>query len=92
MAMPGRPSNSVDYVDVRDLAEFVEHMASNMASGVYNTVNAPKSVNFGQLLDLSVGLSNAEVDITWLSSDFLNTQKESSVFSLISHNGGRLDQ
>ena len=76
MAMPGRPSNPVDYVDVRDLAAFVEHMASTMMPGVYNTVNVPKSVNFGQLMDLSVELSSSEVDITWLSSEFLNAQKE----------------
>lgn len=76
MAMPGRADNPISFIDVRDLANFVEHCLANQISGVFNTVNKPGVSNFGDLMDLSTSLNESDVKIAWLDSDFLAEQQE----------------
>jgi 2'-hydroxyisoflavone reductase len=76
MAVPGKPSNPLSYIDVRDLAKFTEHAIANNLSGVYNTVEKPNSANFGQLIETSISLSQSEVTTTWVDGEFLAAQQE----------------
>ena len=76
MAMPGTPDNPISYVDVRDLARFVERCLSKKVTGVFNMVNKPGEGNFGELMSMSTSLNESDVKITWLDTDFLAEQKE----------------
>lgn len=75
MAMPAPKSNSLRFVDVRDLADYVLNSIENKLTGIYNMVNDPGSVNWGQYLDLSVSLSKSDVQIEWMDFEFLKTQE-----------------
>jgi 2'-hydroxyisoflavone reductase len=76
MAVPGKRDNPVEYIDVRDLASFVEHSLSGNVTGIYNAVSKPSAANFGKLMDLSLQLSKPEVELVWIDGEFLAQQKE----------------
>jgi 2'-hydroxyisoflavone reductase len=76
MAMPGKPSNPVSYIDVRDLAAFVERSVANKITGIYNMVEQPNAATFGELIDLSVALAKSDTEVVWLDSEFLEKQRE----------------
>ncbi|MEM7360941.1 MAG: NAD-dependent epimerase/dehydratase family protein [Pseudomonadota bacterium] len=76
MAVPGKPDNPISYIDVRDLAEFVEHAISKRIIGTYNVVNQHKSATFGQLLESSITASNSDVETTWIDTEFLTAQQK----------------
>jgi 2'-hydroxyisoflavone reductase len=76
MAMPGKPSNPISYIDVRDLAAFVELAVSNKIFGTYNMVEQPNAATFGELINLSTALAKPNTEVVWLSADFLEAQRK----------------
>lgn len=74
MLAPGAPDNPVQFIDVRDLAEFVRVCVEQQVAGRYNACNPPRSVTMGQLLDASKQISGAATTFTWVSPDFLESQ------------------
>jgi 2'-hydroxyisoflavone reductase len=58
---PGPPDRRVQFVDVRDLAEWLVSSVERRLAGVFNAVN--EGVPFGELLD--------GADVTWVPDDFL---------------------
>jgi 2'-hydroxyisoflavone reductase len=60
------------YVDVRDLAEFTVMALERQITGRYNMVNAPGAANHGQMMQRSLAASGAEVELSWISYEFLH--------------------
>ena len=71
MLWPGTPDDSIQIVDVRDLANFTVDCLEQDISGVYNMVNPPKSYTMGALLEDCQSITAADVDATWVSEEFL---------------------
>ncbi len=65
---PDGPSQPIQYIDARDLAQFVVHLVEVRDGGVYNAVTAPGSLTFGNLLDACVRASNAGASVYWATS------------------------
>lgn len=71
MLAPGTPNDPFQFIDVRDLADFVKLCAEKRIAGVYNTCNTPRSVTMGSLLDTSRKVTGANTQFTWASPQFL---------------------
>src|SRR5438445_3735351 len=48
---PGKPSDPVQFIDARDLAEWTIRMAENRETGIYNATGPAKPLEIGQMLD-----------------------------------------
>jgi 2'-hydroxyisoflavone reductase len=71
MLAPGTPDDPFQFIDVRDLADFMKLCVEKRIAGVYNTCNTPRSVTMGSLLDASRKVTGAHTTVTWASPQFL---------------------
>jgi 2'-hydroxyisoflavone reductase len=71
MLAPGAPADPFQFIDVRDLAQFVRLCVEKQVSGAYNLCNAQGAVTMGSLLDASKKITGADTRITWASPEFL---------------------
>jgi 2'-hydroxyisoflavone reductase len=75
MLAPGTPSDPFQFIDVRDLADFMCLCVEKRVAGRYNLCNPPRSVTMGKVLDVSKRIAHADTKVTWASADFLEAQK-----------------
>ncbi|MGI8919157.1 MAG: NAD-dependent epimerase/dehydratase family protein [Pyrinomonadaceae bacterium] len=68
---PGRPDRSVQFLDVRDLAEWIVRMIEQKETGVYNANGLPGSEAMASLLAECKTVSGSNAAFTWVSEDFL---------------------
>jgi 2'-hydroxyisoflavone reductase len=72
---PGNPSDPVQFIDARDLAEWTIRMVENREIGIYNATGPAKPLGIGKMLDeIKVGL-NSSATFAWVPPDFLKQQK-----------------
>ena len=57
MLAPGTPADPIQFIDVRDLAEFMRVCVEQRIAGRYNACNPPGAVTMGELLDTSKRLT-----------------------------------
>jgi 2'-hydroxyisoflavone reductase len=72
---PGNPSDPVQFIDARDLAEWTIRMAENRETGIYNATGPAKPLQIGAMLDGIKGALHSNAKFTWLPADFLKQQK-----------------
>lgn len=72
---PGSPLDPIQFVDVRDLADFMRVCVERTFSGRYNLCNPPGAVTMGDLLETSKRLSKSNATFTWASQSFLEQNK-----------------
>ena len=75
MLAPGTSGDPVQFIDVRDLAEFTAACAEHRHSGDFNLCNPPRSVSMGQLLNSSRKISRAGTRFVWVDEKFIEAQK-----------------
>jgi 2'-hydroxyisoflavone reductase len=68
---PGRPGRSVQFIDVRDLSEWIVKMVEMKASGVYNANGLPGSVTMEEILTECKTVADSDATFTWVSESFL---------------------
>jgi 2'-hydroxyisoflavone reductase len=73
MLAPAPPDRLSQFVDVRDLGEWIVELCERSVSGTFNAAN--EGVPWGDLLASCVRVSGADVEIAWASDDFLLGQK-----------------
>jgi 2'-hydroxyisoflavone reductase len=71
MLAPGGAGEPFQYIDVRDLADFMRTCVEKKAGGRYNLCNPPRLVNMGSLLETSRRVTGADTKIIWASAEFL---------------------
>lgn len=59
------------FIDVRDISEWIIHMLEAKATGRYNACGPDDSYTFGQLLDTCKEVSGSDARFRWASADFL---------------------
>jgi 2'-hydroxyisoflavone reductase len=74
MIWPGSSSDSVQVVDVRDLANFVVDCLEKDISGTYNMANPAGAYTMKNMLDDSQAVTAATVEPVWISEDFAYEQ------------------
>ncbi len=68
---PGHPHRLVQFIDVRDLAEWTVKMIESSAAGVYNANGPTNSVTMQDVLEQCKSVSDSDASFTWVSEDFL---------------------
>ena len=68
---PDRPEQTIQVVDVRDLAAFTLKCMEERIAGVYNATSAPGLFSIGELLETSKKVSQSDATFTWVSPEFL---------------------
>jgi len=68
---PGRPGRSVQFIDVRDLSEWIIQITELKASGVYNANGLPGSVSMEDILTECKTVTNSDATFEWVSESFL---------------------
>ena len=74
MIWPGMPEDEIQFIDVRDLANFVRDCLEQDISGIYNMTNPAGVYTMGRLLDDCVALTAATVDPVWIGEAFAYDQ------------------
>lgn len=68
---PGDPNAAIEFIDVRDLAEFTFTCIHNSTYGVFNANGAGIGVSMQELLHGCKMVLGADAKFTWLSDEFL---------------------
>ncbi|ATW52536.1 NAD-dependent epimerase/dehydratase family protein [Streptomyces xantholiticus] len=66
---PGPRETPLQYVDVRDLAEWMLDAAETGRSGPYNLVSAPGHTTMGELLDTCVAVTGSKARLRWMPAE-----------------------
>src|SRR6266480_4624308 len=72
---PGSPSDPVQFIDARDLAEWTIRMVENREAGIYNATGPAKPLGIGEMLDQTKSALNSDPKFTWVTEDFLTQQQ-----------------
>jgi len=75
MIAPGSADDPIQFIDVRDLADFVRVCAERRVVGKYNLTVPARWCTIGQLLETSRRVTGADTKFAWASRDFLLAQK-----------------
>ncbi len=73
---PNRPSDPVQFIDVRDLGNWIVKCLDAKTVGVFNATGHPVPV--GTLLDTCKSVSGSDAKFTWADAAFLEAQKVSA--------------
>ncbi len=68
---PGDGNDFVQYIDVRDLAEWMVHCLNHQIVGTYNAQTNGSDITIKQLLDSCVKNLNPKANLVWVDTDFL---------------------
>jgi 2'-hydroxyisoflavone reductase len=72
---PGNPSDPVQFIDARDLAEWIIRMAEQGTVGAFNAVGPKDKLGIGSMLDQIKAATKSNAQFTWADADFLTEQK-----------------
>jgi 2'-hydroxyisoflavone reductase len=72
---PGRPGRHVQFIDVRDLAEWIVRMIERKGTGVYNANGLPNNLTMEGVLEECKMVSASDASLTWVSEEFLLQEK-----------------
>jgi 2'-hydroxyisoflavone reductase len=75
MLAPGTPNDPMQFIDVRDLADFLGLCVEKQLEGRYNACNPPRAVTIGALLETSRRVAHADTRFVWAGQTFLKAQK-----------------
>lgn len=69
--VPDKPSCSVQFIDVRDLAQWVVQMVEAQQTGVYNATRLRDTLTLGNLVECCKQVTGSDAHFTWVSEAFL---------------------
>lgn len=72
---PGAPTDPVQFIDARDLAEWTIRMVENGETGIYNATGPAKQLGVGEMLEGIKTALSSKANFTWVPAEFLEKQK-----------------
>jgi len=69
---PGSPDDPLQWIDVRDLAEFIVKAIEDGTAGTFNAVTPP--AKWGSVLDTCVKHAHSPAKLTWVPASFIEQQ------------------
>ena len=72
---PGNPTDLVQFIDARDLAEWTIRMIEEKATGTYNATGPDKPLTMAEMLYGIKAVTTAGAQFTWVPADFLAEQQ-----------------
>ncbi len=70
---PGNPDQPTQFIDVRDLSEWIVRMAEARKAGIYNATGYPLAIK--TVLDTCKSATGSDAHFTWVSEPFLLEQQ-----------------
>ena len=74
MVVPGQPTDPIQIIDVRDLADWIVYCIENHIVGTYNATGPEKELSMKSMVEGVRKGVGAEVAFTWVDNKFLETQ------------------
>ena len=74
---PGDPTDPVQFIDARDLAEWTIRMVEQGTTGIFNATGPKSTLTMQGMLDGIKKVTKANSTFTWVDADFLAAQKVS---------------
>jgi 2'-hydroxyisoflavone reductase len=74
---PGNPTDPVQFIDARDLAEWTIRMVEQGTTGIFNATGPKQKLTMGGMLDGIKAVANPQARFTWVNAEFLAAQKVS---------------
>jgi nucleoside-diphosphate-sugar epimerase len=71
----GRPDRYVQFIDVRDLTEWIVRMIENKATGIFNANGLPNNLTMESVLEECKVVSKSNASFTWATEKFLLEEK-----------------
>ncbi len=71
---PGKPDDPVQYIDVRDLADFVITCVENNTTGYFNATGPNWPTTIAELLYGCKAVTGGDARFTWVPADFLEAR------------------
>ena len=78
----GSPTDAIQFVDVRDLAEFYVHLIETSTTGIYNTEGPGSALNTAGLVHGIKAITSTPSTFRWVDWDFLLEEGETPQGSL----------
>ena len=72
---PGTPNDPVQFIDARDLAEWIIRMAEQGTVGTFNATGPNYKLTMGKMFDEIKAATKSNAKFTWADADFLKEQK-----------------
>ena len=72
---PGRTNRSLQFIDGRDLAEWIVLMTERQEAGIYNANVLPDTLTMQDLLEACRAVSMSDASFTWVTEEFLLEEK-----------------
>ena len=68
---PSPPQQQIQFIDVRDLADFILQMAVKKQSGIFNTTGPAYTLTMEEFLQECMRITKATPGLTWVSEKFV---------------------
>ena len=68
---PAHPGKPIQWIDVRDLSEWIIRMVEARATAIYNACGPRETLTMGHFLAECKAVSESDAHFTWLSEEFL---------------------
>ena len=72
---PGRPGRHVQFLDARDLAEWIMEMIEARRAGTFNATGQPDTITMETLLEACRAVSGSDAKFHWVSEAFLRAER-----------------
>jgi 2'-hydroxyisoflavone reductase len=72
---PGNPSDAVQFIDARDLAEWTIRMVERGETGIFNATGPKTKLSIGEMLNGIKSATKSNAQFTWADAEFLAAQK-----------------
>lgn len=71
---PADPHRFIQFIDARDLAEWIIKMAEENQNGTFNVTGKPFDLTFGRFLEEIKNVTQSDANFTWVNEEFLKEQ------------------
>lgn len=68
---PGNPDKRLEFIDCRDMAEWIVRMVEARRTGIYNTTQSHETLTMNRFLNECRETSQSDARLTWVSQKFL---------------------
>jgi 2'-hydroxyisoflavone reductase len=68
---PGTPDDPLQWIDVRDLGEWIVRLVEDQTVGVFNAIGPTQPARWGDVLGSCVAHAHDKATLTWVDADFV---------------------
>ena len=76
----GDPSTPVQFIDVRDLADWIVRMIERRETGIYNAIGPVPATDLAEVINAAGATTPVPPKVTWIPRSWLSTRKDKDLF------------